>query len=580
MKRFRYRSPAIGHFALVSGAILLAWAVMAEFPGPAGAYASPMPASRFMTSPQAASKKSVESDTATFVILAPDGPVFAELRVSVALMPYRRWVSRYLARQMDVNKDGRLNVQELGLLNDNMRKLASVPDGKKVLELMSSSTEATDVETMEFAEWLRNRLPRAFDLIAQPQPADEAVRLSSLVDIDQNGIVASEELLTSARTLRFRDLDNDESFSLSELVPFRDPRSRNSAITPEVANLPYFHVTDEDSRRRAAERIIKRYGTDGRIPNQRFRLTSRASEEPVDMDGVAAFLEKPDYHLTLDVRLSDKANSSDVIVAIDPEASTFLKVAEEKFGRKMLLIDGVRMSVVARGGASSNRTDTKGYLGQSFVMADSDKSQSLDESEFPGIQAVLDQTGIKAGFRELDADGDLQLTREELFGFSERELAAIASRIEVTVEQDGKTLFGLLDANEDRRLTAREFRRGPEILKQYDGNGDGLFAETELGTEYVLTIGLGRSEFGRMQGTMRQMEMMPGDTGDAIIPGRDALTGPEWFRRMDRNKDGDLSQREFLGTVEQFRQLDTDGDLLISASEAESVPAQTGEIQE
>ncbi len=38
---------------------------------------------------------------------------------------------------------------------------------------------------------------------------------------------------------------------------------------------------------------------------------------------------------------------------------------------------------------------------------------------------------------------------------------------------------------------------------------------------------------------------------------------------MDRNRDGDLSRREFLGTDEKFRRIDADGDGLISIEEAE-----------
>ena len=45
--------------------------------------------------------------------------------------------------------------------------------------------------------------------------------------------------------------------------------------------------------------------------------------------------------------------------------------------------------------------------------------------------------------------------------------------------------------------------------------------------------------------------------------------GPLWFRKMDRNRDGDVSRREFLGTDEQFRLIDKDGDGLISAKEAQ-----------
>ena len=37
---------------------------------------------------------------------------------------------------------------------------------------------------------------------------------------------------------------------------------------------------------------------------------------------------------------------------------------------------------------------------------------------------------------------------------------------------------------------------------------------------------------------------------------------------MDRNNDGDVSRREWLGTDEEFEAIDTDGDGLISIAEA------------
>ncbi len=49
-------------------------------------------------------------------------------------------------------------------------------------------------------------------------------------------------------------------------------------------------------------------------------------------------------------------------------------------------------------------------------------------------------------------------------------------------------------------------------------------------------------------------------------------SGPEWFLAMDRNRDGDVSNREFLGPADDFRRLDEDGDGLLSASEATPAP--------
>jgi hypothetical protein len=42
---------------------------------------------------------------------------------------------------------------------------------------------------------------------------------------------------------------------------------------------------------------------------------------------------------------------------------------------------------------------------------------------------------------------------------------------------------------------------------------------------------------------------------------------------MDVNNDGDVSEREFLGSREDFKKIDTDGDGLISVEEAEKADA-------
>jgi Ca2+-binding EF-hand superfamily protein len=512
-----------------------------------------------------------QADHATMIIMAPLGPVIADLRISVAKMPYRTWVSRFVATQMDVDKNGQLDSKELSLLTENVRRLGNISGPEEILAAAVTDPGATEVPAKRFTEWLQTRLPKSFDLIAQPQAADDAVRLTSLIDINLDAAISDDELQQSLRTLRFRDLDNDETFSVSELMPYRDPRSQNSPVSPDVVNLPFFHVTDEASAKLAAERIIGRYGADGTVAVSNLR--QQAASEPdqrLTLVELAAVLQTPEFHLTIDVKLSDRAGTSDIDVAIAPVAASFCRTTDDSFGQTAIVADGLPLKIIARGGGANNRAVTRGFLGQTFVMIDGDRNQYLDETEFSGIVGAMQQSGANGDFATVDQNADKMVTRDELFSFVERDLMAAASRIEVSVKQDGKTLFSLLDGNQDRRLSAREVKSGTSVLQKYDLNGDGSFAETELGTEYVLTLGLGRSELRRNSGMMSMQTMTMG-SGDAILPGLQGLNGPEWFRRMDRNQDGDVSPREFLGTSTQFATLDTDHDGLISATEAETV---------
>ncbi len=515
------------------------------------------------------------SDRATLIVLAPVGPVFVDLHLTVSRIPYREWVARFLATDMDLDQSGRLDGTELSLLTDGTRTLAGVKDSAEILKAINAVTD--DVAVDDFIAWLRNRIPRAFDLIAQPQAADDAVRLASLLDTDYDGAISEEELKSASRTLRFRDLDNDETFSVSELLPYRDPRSQNAAVAPDAVSLPFFHVIDHESAQRAAERIVNRYGHDGQISAELLRQHAGINDIPnspntaMMIDDMLAVIEMPRFHMIMEVSLSVKANTSTIKVAIDREASAFCKPdAKQKFGEYSLTIDGMPLKVTAFGGFANDRRSTQGFLGQTFVMSDGDRNQYLDESEFPGMMEALNRSGVRAEFTAVDLDGDTRVTREEVFSFARRDQMAAASRVEVSVKQDGKTLFGLLDKNSDRRLSAREVRSGGEVLKTYDFNQDNRFADSELGTEFVLAFSLGQPEFRRKSGQTDLMSMQMG-AGDAILPGSDSLSGPEWFRRMDRNQDGDVSSREFLGLAQQFVQIDSDSDKLISADEAMAI---------
>jgi hypothetical protein len=64
-------------------------------------------------------------------------------------------------------------------------------------------------------------------------------------------------------------------------------------------------------------------------------------------------------------------------------------------------------------------------------------------------------------------------------------------------------------------------------------------------------------------------QLLAKPTGEArTVAPRDVPKAPDWFLSMDKNSDGDLSRGEFLGTTEQFRQFDANGDELLDTGEA------------
>jgi Ca2+-binding EF-hand superfamily protein len=131
------------------------------------------------------------------------------------------------------------------------------------------------------------------------------------------------------------------------------------------------------------------------------------------------------------------------------------------------------------------------------------------------------------------------------------------SQIRVMAHDQYDALFGELDANADGRLGEREIASCSERLLTKDTSGDGQLGTDEVTYSMIVA-------FLRGERPNEQSFYIP-PTVAMPLTDKPAST---WFVRADFNRDGDISRREFLGSLDQFSQLDTNGDNYIGPEEA------------
>lgn len=133
-----------------------------------------------------------------------------------------------------------------------------------------------------------------------------------------------------------------------------------------------------------------------------------------------------------------------------------------------------------------------------------------------------------------------------------------SDQISIGAVNDGYPILPVIDPNEDGRFTIRERRGLINSLQSFDRNQDGRLSDDETQATIRICFGLGPIVHRELI-SLRQVNPNPETP---------VVTGPDWFVRMDRNGDHDISPREFPGRKEQFAELDTDQDNLVSAQEA------------
>jgi Ca2+-binding EF-hand superfamily protein len=389
--------------------------------------------------------------------------------------------------------------------------------------------------------------------------------LVRLLDADNDGKLSRDELRAAGATLRRLDTNDDELLTIQELLSGIIPAGfqfwhPGDEEPPEETAPPFLLLRASDLRDALPRQLLAHYDKDkdGKLSRAEIGLSAAAFYELDTIhDGFLDAAElirwqtlPPDYEIAVHL---GKTPARDAVASLHGGGRKTLD------NSVLLALPSTQLEVVRCELPFLQTKDGLAPYRGLFRALDTNRDGYVDSREVfkPPFEFV-------ALLRLADRDGDGRISEKEFDAFLELRSALPASPVVLTIADRGKSLFDFLDANRDGKLGMRELNTAWDRLALWDRDADGRITRTGVPDQYQITL-----SYGQQRNT--EPAPFPG-YGPASRPTR-PVRGPLWFRKMDRNNDGDVSPREFLGTMEQFRKLDLDGDGLISVEEAERAEA-------
>jgi len=539
--------------------------------------------------PSAAAFAALGADAAEdLVILGEARPMIVRLRVMIGDRPFRSaWAeaTRVLHAQLDRDGDGRLTVEEAeaGVPATPVAATGTTGAARARSELDVNPKDGL-ISVDELAESLRAG-SGPFRIQGGGLAARRTDALFDHLDRDKDGHLTRPELAAIVGSLRRLDRDANELIGTDEVASAgASPAAASMAGRPALAPAlpPVVELVAGESPLRLVRLLLKKYDTgssrgpgklDSRLSPEEFAVPARAfagadanGDGTLNAEEIRGYLAQAPRDAILDVALSPDATGRASVRVRGGEGGPPEGIAVRQLAEGVVEIDSgsLRLDIHVDDGAGAADAARRAFRTR-FEAADANQDGYLEASE---MTLEDGQPSPLAGlFRPLDRDADGKLTPRELDDHVTRQAAAARGRLTLTASDEGRALFGLLDLDRDGQLGAREVLDTFARVSACDRDRDGRISPEEIPHHIQLTLA---------RGDLSSLLAAPANTPAAIPgpsiaprPARPAA-GPAWFRRMDRNRDGDVSRREFLGARDQFDRLDRDRDGLLGPDEAEA----------
>jgi Ca2+-binding EF-hand superfamily protein len=458
------------------------------------------------------------------------------------------------------------------LLTSPVNRIQANQPGTSLKWLIDTNPTDGKISFDELVNYLQRT--QNFDLIGTqtgPPPDSRMQAVFSQLDHDGDKIITADELAATDSLLARLDRDEDETLSLDELAPDRSPLADRfqGAIQGNTSfdslKCPAIPLTSPEFLADAAKRLLGASPGGSKSakigPEQLqaaptdFLAADRDRDGILDFDELIRYLESPTIHQELSISFPLNGVGQGRLEKVSKRAGG-LPTRNGTNGAILVDVAGSEIEFLA----VDFRNNLATVFDNQFKNADVDKNGVIDTKE-AGANRFLQSIHPVA-----DRNDDGKMTEAELKAYLAINSGAEDARVMLTISDQGIALQERLDADHDGRLSVRELRQAPARMAVLDTDHDGRFSLAELPRRTQINFG-----HGPFVNRNRLIAASFATTSNPRV-NSDQAALPSWFVSMDRNQDGDVSAREFLGTSDQFRQFDSDGDGLIDGKEAVKIP--------